>query len=297
MFDVSIIIPSYNTRKLLDNCISSIIKETKIKYEIIVVDNGSTDGSQRMVAVKYPKIKIINKQKNIGFAGAVNLGFKIAQSDRILLLNSDTIINDRAIDKTIAYQNSNQEADIVGCQLLNQDKTIQPSGGFLPNLGQIFGWMLLADELPIIKDFIRPYQQSNRIFYKTTQPLGWMTGAFMLIKRNVWDVIGLFDEHFFMYGEEVEWCWRANKANFKVWYFSGANIVHLKSKSSSKGLETAILGEFQGIKKLYAKQMPALLMLLRLFLKIGAMLRVMIFGILLNNREKRLIYEKAYKLA
>lgn len=299
MVEISIVIPSFNTNQLLDECLASLFKETKsISQETIVVDNGSTDNTVAMIRKKYVSIKLISNKKNYGFAKAINQGLKIARGENILLLNSDTVIKDKAINIAIDYLKLNKNKDILGCKLLNPDGSVQPSGGFLPNLWQVFCWMFFLDELPILNCLMKPYQQSRKDFYRKTQELGWITGAFMLIKRKVFDTIGGFDEQFFMYGEEVEWCYRAKKAGFTVWYYPKAYIIHHKGKSSLRGFEIAVLGEYQGIKKIYVKHKSALLLiLLRTFLKVGAMIRVMIFGILLNNREKRLIYEKAFKMA
>ncbi len=296
---LSIIIPSFNTKKLLQNCLQSIFGQTKqIRFEVMVVDNASTDGSISMVKQKFPQVKLITNSQNLGFAQANNQGIKKAQGKYILFLNSDTVVLDQAIEKTLTFIKEQQQVDILGCQLLNQDKSIQPSAGFFPYLSRVFNWMFFVDELPFLKKIIKPYQQSRLSFYQKDQQPDGVTGAFMLIKKQVFDQVKGFDGKFFMYSEEVDFCYQAFKAGFKTWFYSDAQVIHLKGRSSTEGFKTAVLGEYQGIKKFYQKNYPQWqLPILRLYLKIGALLRILIFGILKGDNEKKEIYEKAFQMA
>lgn len=298
MIELSIIIPSFNTKKLLQNCLQSIFEQTKgIDFEVIVIDNASTDSSITMVKQKFPQVRLITNSKNLGYAQANNQGVKIAKGKYILFLNSDTIILDQAIEKSLEFIKQKKDIDILGCQLLNQDQTIQPSAGFFPHLARVFNWMVFVDELPLIKSLTKPYQQSNPGFYQKTQLIDWVTGAFLLVKKQVVKHLKGFDAKFFMYSEEVDFCYQAFKAGLKTWFYSDAQVTHLKGKSSAEGFSAAILGEYQGIKKFYQKNYPDWqLPILRLWLKIGALLRILIFGILKKD-SKRKVYEKAFKMA
>jgi GT2 family glycosyltransferase len=302
--DLSIIIPSCNTKKLLQDCLVSVFKQTKnISFEVMVIDNASKYNIKNQISkIKntYQKSNIIliqNKQ-NLGYAKANNQALRQAQGDYILFLNSDTVILNKAIENSLSFMEKERKVDILGCQLLNKNKTIQPSGGFFPQLSQIFYWMFFIDELPLLKRVIKPYQQSQKKFYKKTRELDWATGAFLLVKKRVVKKIKGFDERFFMYGEEVDFCYRAKRLGFKTWFYPEAKIIHLKSQSPGGGFEKSVLGEYQGVKKFYQKhQPPWQLPLLRLWLKIGALSRIFIFGILKGNKKKRKIYEKAFHLA
>jgi len=298
-FELSIIIPSFNTKKLLRNCLKSIFEQTqKIKFKVIVIDNNSEDGSIKMIKEKFPQVKLICNERNFGFARANNQGLTHAQGDCVLFLNSDTLILDGAIDKAVEFMKKDKRVDILGCQLLNQNKTIQHSGGFFPKLTRVFSWMVFIDELPFLDQIIKPYQQSNRNFYQKIKQLDWVTGGFMLVKKEVINRIKGFDERFFMYAEEVDFCFRAKKLGFNVWFYPGAKIIHFKGKSSKNGFQKAVLGEYQGLKKFYQKhQSVPKLFCLRLLLKMGALLRILIFGILSGDRQKRNIYEKAFRVA
>lgn len=298
MVELSIIIPSFNTKRYLANCLSSIFHQTKkISFEVIVVDNASSDGSPQMIKKNFPQVKLIVNSKNLGYAKANNQGIKIAKGKYILFLNSDTIILDKAIEKCLKFMQKRKDIDILGCQLLNEDKSLQPSGGFFPQLRRIFYMMVFIDDLPFINRLLKPYQQRRIDFYQKVRQLDWATGAFLLVKREVINKIGGFDPTFFMYSEEVDFCFRAKKAGFNIWFYPKAKIIHLKGKSSACGFKKAVLGEYQGLKKFYQKHKPRWEMpILIVLLKIGAMLRVIIFGILKGDKNKKKIYEKAYKL-
>ena len=299
MIELSVIIPSFNTKDLLFNCLSSIYQETiKVEFEVIIVDNGSVDGSVAMVKNKFPDIKIIKNKKNLGYAKANNKGIKQAKGKYILFLNSDTVILNNAIEKSLNFMQTGENIDILGCKLLNKDKTLQPSGGFLPNFRQIFYTMFFINETPVLKKLIRPYQQNRLSFYNKTHKWGWATAAFLLVKKDVLINIGGFDEDFFMYAEEVEFCFRAAKAGFKCWYYPKAEVIHLKGRSSKNSFENSVLGEYRGLKKIYKKYKSVWqTLMLRLILKSGAMLRIIIFAILKGEEYKRRVYEKAFKLA
>ncbi len=294
--ELSIIIPSFNTSKLLINCLKSIYRETtKINFEIIVIDNASGDDSVFQINKLFKKIRLIKNKVNLGYAKANNQGIKSAKGNYLLFLNSDTIILDNAIEKALDYLKKTGGVDILGCKILNNDKSIQQSGGFFPNLWQVFTMMFFIDDLPFINTFIKPYQQTRKIFYNKLQKLDWVTGAFLMLKRKVIDKVGIFNDSFFMYSEEVEYCLRAKKAGFNVFYNPKAQIIHLKGKSSLNGLETAVIGEFKGLIRLYMIHKSKLeLMILKLLLKTGALLRIFIFGILIRDINKKEIYEKAY---
>jgi len=296
--ELSIIIVNFNTRQLLFNCLKSIFTETKnISYEVIIVDNGSTDDSLSFVKKHFPQVKIITNKKNLGFAKASNQGVTIAKGKYLLFLNSDTLILNKAIEKSLKFIIKNPQINILGCRLLNKDRSIQPSIGFFPQLKQLFLMMFFLDDIPFINRLMKPYQQSRIDFYCKTQEVDWVTGAFLLLSKKVINKIGGFDEDFFMYNEEVDFCYRAKKEGFKVWFYHEPEIIHLKGKSSQEGFKTAVLGEYQGLEKFYKKYQSSLAnQQLRFLLKFGALLRIVVFGILKQDKYKQKTYEEAFKL-
>lgn len=249
-----------------------------------------------MVKKNFPQVKLISNRTNLGFGKANNQGIKRSKGDYVLFLNSDTIILERAIDKCLKLMEEKKEIDILGCKLLNEDQSLQPSGGFFPKLRQIFYLMFFIDDLPVLKRLINSYQEKKPIFYQKLRPVDWLTGAFLIVKKEVVENIGGFDEDFFMYAEEVDFCYRAKKEGFGVWFYPDAKVIHLKGKSSARGFEKSILGEYQGLIKFYEKhQAKREMPMLKLLLRLGSLLRIAIFGIL-NKQRKREVYEEAYQL-
>ena len=174
---LSIIIVSFNTSKITIDCLESILKDKGLTFdldkisnkeqipcEIIVVDNNSQDDSILQIE-KFKKVKLIKNKNNFGFGKANNQGLKIAKGNYILLLNSDTIILHSAISQSLNWLASHPEASVCTAQLLNKDKSIQASGGFLPNLLNVFNWTFSLDDLPFINKIIKPFHPHTPSFY------------------------------------------------------------------------------------------------------------------------------------
>lgn len=305
MKDLSVIIVNWNTREITKNCLQSLFEQTKdIDFEVWVVDNGSTDGSVEMVEKEFPQVKLIKNSDNLGFAKANNQALRQAQSKFILLLNSDTIILNNALAKMVAFMEKNSTVGISSCQLLNEDKTIQASGGYFPTLFRVFAWMFFLDDLPFLGRLVKPFHPHEPTFYtkdptfKSQHFQDWVTGAFFLIRQEVVKEIGLLDENFFMYAEEMEYCFRAKQKGWRVIYTPRAQIVHLGRKSSVIGSKGAILGEYKGLSYFYQKhRSPLARQILKLLLKAGAMLRILVFGIILGKEEAKTFYAEAFRLA
>lgn len=291
---LSIIIVSYNTADITIQCLKSILSDKGLKqmdYEIIIVDNNSHDNSlikikefKNSLKISNLKFKIISNNFNAGFGGANNQGIKIAKGNYILLLNSDTIILHSAISQSLDWLSSHPEASTCTAQLLNQDKTIQASGGFFPNLANMFTWCLSLDDLPLINKIIKPihphtpkfYTHDN--FYTKDHQQDWVTGAFMLTRKPLLDKIKGFDQHYFMYGEELELSYRlklATKQN-QVWYLIGPQIIHLGGASAVNRIDP-ILNEYKGFLSFFKKHRPKWqLPIIKSLLKINALVRFII---------------------
>jgi GT2 family glycosyltransferase len=281
---------------MLVECLQSIFKfPTKIAFEIIVVDNHSMDDTVSFIHTHFPQVLVIENQQNVGFARGNNKAVKKAQGEYLFFLNSDTLLKKNAVDTLINFAKS-ANSDIASCQLNNSDGSIQPQGGQLPNLFNVFCWMTFIDDIPLISRFIPSYQQSRIEYFTKNHQMGWLAGTALLINRNVFRELKGFDENMFMYGEDVEFCMRAYDNKVKINYFSSPQIIHLGQGSGSSS--KAILGEYQGLKYIFVKHKPTWqLPILRLWLKIGALLRLLIFGMMGGDEDKRIIYQQAYKLA
>ena len=233
--DLSIIIINYKSAHHVLACIESIYKETqKYSFEIIVVDNDSADGSQEKICSTFPNIIWIQSGYNAGFARANNIGIRQSIGENILILNADTIILENAVDKTIDLFKTKNDAVASGVQLLNPDGTHQISGAYF-----IKGGLNFLLPLPYLGRFIRymGYKLKSKIpsikSVPEDQEVDWIVGAFIIVKKSVLEKAGLFDEDFFMYVEEIEWCSRLRKQG-KLYLFSSPKVIHLLGGSSSE---------------------------------------------------------------
>jgi GT2 family glycosyltransferase len=294
--DLSIIIVNYKTKKITADCLRSIkASSDTISKEIIVVDNGSEDGSIEYLKKSFPWTKVYSSGGNLGFARGNNFGVNKAKGKYVWLLNSDTVINKSTIQTLfdLAMENNSK---IASCRLKNKDQTIQPQGGYLPRLSKLAAWMWFIDDLPIINKIIKPYQQRNLDFFKADQHPGWLGGTALLIKRDLYQKMNGLDKKIFMYGEDVEFCLRASHLKIKLDYFHKPSLVHLgQASGSSRG---AVLGEYKGLKYIYQKHYSIYKTIaLRSLLLTGAFLRIIIFGIVLRDNTRKTIYAEAFKLA
>jgi len=234
MVDVSIIIVNWNTKALLCDCLKSIYKQVgDVDFEVIVVDNASTDGSVDMVNREFPEVIIISNSENRGFAAANNQGIAIAKGRYVLLLNSDTIVLGNAVMKTVVFSDSHPECGVVGCRVLNPDKSLQRTCFMFPSiLNMLLSLSYLYKLFPKSKFFGR--EQMTWWNRNDTREVDVVTGCFMLIRRKAIKQVGIMDERFFMYGEETDWCYRFKQAGWKVMFTPCAEIIHLGGASTEQ---------------------------------------------------------------
>ena len=202
-------------------------------FEVIVIDNASTDGSAGMINKEFPQVVLIGNSQNRGFAAANNQGMAIAKGRYVLLLNSDTIVLDQAIDKVVDFANSHLKTGIVGCRVLNPDMTLQPTCFMFPSLvNLLLSSTYLYKIFPHSKFFGRErmwwWQRDDQ------REVDVVTGCFMLIRKESIEQVGLMDEQFFMYGEETDWCYRFKQAGWKIMFTPDAEIIHLGGASSKR---------------------------------------------------------------
>jgi len=229
---LSIIIVNYNVKEFLRNCINSICASLTTKgYEIIVIDNNSSDNSVEMLKNEFPQVKLIENKENRGFAAANNQGISISKGRYILLLNPDTIVLPNALDTMMAFLDSHPKVGALGCRILNPDGTLQSSCRNFPSLLMIFFenialYKLFSKSRVISKYYLR-YWDHNK-----NRAVDWVLGACLMVRREVIDMVGLLDENFFMYGEDADWCKRINKQGWEVFFIPEAQIIHYGSQSS-----------------------------------------------------------------
>ncbi|MFA6098838.1 MAG: glycosyltransferase family 2 protein [Patescibacteria group bacterium] len=217
----SIIIVTYKAAQYIGQCLTTCMKSAEnLDYEIIVVDNNSSDNAV-FVVKEFSNVRLIQNEKNFGFAKAVNIGIKQAIGDIIVLLNADTMVGEKAVEKIVAYLSAHQDLGAVGGGLNNPNGKLQYSAGRFPNIKN-----LLLDKLALLNIFFPAYFIRSRGFYKKISYPDWVVGAFFAIKAEVLKKIGFFDEKYFMYMEEVDLCYRIKKAGWKVAYYPEASAVH-----------------------------------------------------------------------
>ena len=232
--DVSILIVSWNTKDVLNDCLASVYKETKgITFEVIVIDNASTDGSTKMIMAEFPSVILIKNSVNRGFAAANNQGIAIAQGRYVLLLNSDTIVLNNAIAKTFSFADAHPDAAVVACRVLNPDRSFQPTCFMFPSVGNmILSSSYLYKLFPRSRFFGREWMTWwNK---DKTRDVDVVAGCFMLVRREAIEKVGKMDEQFFMYCEETDWCYRFKKAGWKILFTPCAEIIHFGDESTKQ---------------------------------------------------------------
>ncbi len=233
--DLSIIIVNYNVKEFLQNLIHSIEKASlHLTKEIIVVDNASDDGSIEFIREKFPQIKLIANKVNLGFGKANNLGLKEAKGKFILLINPDTLIAEDTFDKMIEFFNRKPEAGLAGCKIINPDGTLQLAcrrsfPGPWTSFTKVTGLSSLFPKSKFFAKYNLTYLDENQ-----TYEVDAISGSFMMMRKEVYQKVGGFDEQFFMYGEDLDFCYRVQSAGFKVFYVHTTQIIHYKGESTRR---------------------------------------------------------------
>ena len=245
MMDLSIIIVNYRTYELTKQTITSVIDTVQnISYEIIIVDNNSSDGSLEHLIKDfqdYSFIKFIKNSNNDGFAVANNLAFKKSKGEYTLLLNSDVVVNKNTINESLNYIKSHQNIGILGCKVVlpngNLDKACRRSfPTFKVSFYRMSGLSKLFPNSPRFNQYNLSYLDENGIY-----PVDCVVGAFMLINSQIMKKVGGLDEAYFMYGEDIDLCFKVKELGFDVFYFGKYDIIHYKGAS---GKNKRLLFEF-----------------------------------------------------
>jgi GT2 family glycosyltransferase len=225
--DVSIIVVSYGTREMTLASLRSLVEQTRdVRYEVIVVDNASPDGSPRAIAEEFPQFRLLAQKDNLGFAAANNLAAKHARGEFLLLLNPDTVVLDGAIDRLVAFARRRPQAGIWGGRTLFADGSLNPTSCW----AQLTLWNLFCSGVGLAMAF------PNSPIFNSGSYGGWkrnsnrevdvITGCLLLIEHSLWDRLEGFAEEFFMYGEDADLCLRAKTLGYKPALTPEATIIH-----------------------------------------------------------------------
>lgn len=234
MIDLSIVIVNWNVRDLLRRCLASIFAARLPGLEAIVVDNASSDGSAEMARGEFPAIRLIANARNAGFPAGNNQGFAAARGRFVMTLNPDTEIVGDALARMIDYLDARPDVGALGPQLLNPDGSPQSSRRRFPTFATaLFESTWLQGVAP--RGVLRRYYVDD-VSPELTQEVDWLTGACIVVRREALQAVGGFDESFFMYSEELDWCRRIKLAGWKIVYLPDAKVIHHVGKSSEQAV-------------------------------------------------------------
>jgi len=234
--NVSFLIVHYNTPKLLRQTLRGIRRSApQVQYEVIVVDNNPKLRIKEMFKEEFPEVKIITAEKNVGFAGGMNLAIKEAIGRYLLIFNPDIVLKSGAIEKLVKFLDENQEVGLVGPQLRHPDGSIQLScyNFMKPRI-------IAYRRLPLLRKFSGPHQAVNEYLmadwdHAKTREVDYMLGAALMVRRTALDEVGIFDEAFFMYFEDQDFCRRFWEQGWKVVYYPEARMVHYHRRETAQG--------------------------------------------------------------
>jgi GT2 family glycosyltransferase len=246
MIKLSVVILNYNTTKLTEACLESVFKsKTDFEFEVLVSDNGSTDGSIEMVKTRFPQVKLIENNANLGFSKGNNVAIKQSRGQYVLLLNSDTTVDPDAFDVSVKYMDAHPNVGVLGGKLILPDGSLDkatrrkfpnPANAFL----RLFGLSKYSDY-----NIDTPIDQETEI--------DATVGAYMMVRRRAIEKVGMLDEEYFMYGEDLDWCWQIKHGGYKIVYYPAARITHYKYGSSQMIPFRTIRMAHQAMKIFYRK--------------------------------------------
>ncbi len=233
MKDITIVIVNWNTQDLLKNCLDSVCQTIKdISYEIIVVDNASTDGSANMLREEFPDVKIIENKENRGFGAANNQAFAVMKGRYALLLNTDAVLTEHAIRELFLFMEDHPETSLTCGQLLNEDGSRQNSIANFPTL------ITMSANTSLLEYIFPGRFPSKRYIHESPVEIESAIGACVLARKKAMDDIGVFDERYFFFFEETDWAYRMRSAGWKIYYVPSASIYHLQGKSVGESIRS-----------------------------------------------------------
>src|SRR5829696_3122684 len=227
---ISIIIVSWNTAQLLENCLRSILANPPLSsLEIWVVDNASTDGSPRMVREKFPQVHLIENHENVGFARANNQALQRSTGQYCLLLNPDTLVSPGALQALVDFLDKHPKTGAAGPRILNPDSSLQISSHPRPTLTRELWYLFHLDA-------VLPYAAYPKAKWQTNQPqeVDILMGACLVVRKDVLDQVGILDEGYFIYSEEVDLCYRIQRAGWHLHWIPQAEVVHFGGQSTQQ---------------------------------------------------------------
>lgn len=297
--DCTIVILSYNSLGVTDICLSKVrdamtncIETLGNDIRVVVVDNGSKDGSADMIREKYPFVDLIALDENIGYAAGNNLAMKTADTPYILLMNSDTYIERDSILKSMRKMEKGKGMfDVLVSRWTTDDGVFHNYGGHLPTPTRIILWALGFESYPIIRNFLRKIYSYNSVFYDREGFMQWCPPCFMLIKRKVYSLTGGFDEKLWFHMVDVEWCKRMREKGLNIFFTPEIEVIHLGG-ASSKGMDESLMSDnFKGLMHYCRKHFPSDVRTVAIAVKFGLRIRSILY-FLMGKRNLAATYGK-----
>jgi GT2 family glycosyltransferase len=292
---LSIIIVSWNTCKLLENCIGSILANPPTSpFEIWVVDNDSTDDSPRTVREKFPQVHLVENRENVGFARANNQAIQRCTGKYVLLLNPDTLVTSGTLQALVDFLDQHPEAGAAGARILNPDGSFQISSHPRPTLSRELWRLFHLDSLWPYAEYPLTKWETNR-----AQEVDALMGACLLLRREVLDQVGSLDEDYFIYSEEVDLCYRIQRAGWRLFWVPQAEVVHFGGQSTQQAPTEMFLNLYHGKIKYFRKHNGWLAaQIYKLILRIAALSRLMLAAFVIfehvSRRQKHLTLVDRY---
>ena len=266
--NISIVLVCWNNKNFLEQCLHSLfVSKMRSSFDVVVADNGSTDGSQEMLKEKFPSVKIIQNDHNVGLSRASNQGIMATQGNYVLLLNNDTVVNAPSLDAMAQFMNETPDAGAVGGVLLNADGSFQSAGIDFSSLHEEF---LIATRLGVIFNPTYPsYPPDRRV-----KTVGWLSSACLLLRREALKQTGLLDEDYFIYGDEVDLQYRLHKIGWEVYFLPDANTIHYGGQSMDRWRRRKMVyrGKMLFYKKNYGPLRTGILRMMLFILSVAKML-------------------------
>ena len=281
---ISIIIVSWNTASFLENCLNSILANPPTSSsEIWVVDNASSDDSPRMVREKFPQVYLVENRENVGFSRANNQAMQHCTGNYVLLLNPDTLVASGALQSLVDFLDKHPEAGAAGPRILNPDGSLQVSSHPRPTLSREL-WRLLH------LDSISPYAMYPRIKWETNQPqeVDVLSGACLLLRKEVLEQVGFLDEDYFIYSEEVDLCYRIQRAGWRMYWVPQAEVVHFGGQSTQQVPTEMFLHLYHSNIKYFRKHYGwSAAQIYKLILRIAALSRLILAPFVIFEHSSR----------
>ncbi len=238
---LSVVFLSYNTRDLTEQALRTVLDAAEgMAVEVFVADNASVDGSAEMVAEKFPQVKLIRNESNVGFAAGNNVPLRRVVGEYVLIINTDTIVRRNTLSAMVDFLDAHPEAGACGCKILDPDGTLQLDSrrGFPTPVAafcKMSGLSRLFPDHPVISHYHMTYLDPER-----TEEVEVISGSCMMVRKTAMDQVGLLDEDYFMYGEDIDWCYRIHQAGWKIYYVPTTEIIHFRGESG-RGVPLRIL--------------------------------------------------------